>query len=66
MVCLVGVKTGRMKNRERKIGWRIAFFTVWFREKTRETKNKEKNFLSRPTFFYLPNLRGKWGGKSAE
>ena len=49
-----------------KIGWKIAFFTVWFREKTREMKNKEKNFLSGPTFFYPPNLRGKWGGKSAE
>ena len=35
-------------------------------EKTRETKNREKNFPSRPIFFYPPNLWGKWEEKSAK
>ena len=30
----------------------------------REIENKEENFPSDPTFFYPPNLGGKWGGKS--
>ena len=32
-------ETRRMKNRERKIGWKMAFFTVWFR---RENKRDRK------------------------
>ena len=30
----------------------------------REIENKKENFPSEPTFFYPPNLGGKWGGKS--
>ena len=44
----------------------MQFFTAWFREKTRGTKNGEKNFPSEPKFFYPPNLGGNWGGKSTE
>ena len=32
-------ETGRMKNRERKIGWKMTFFTFWFR---RENKRDRK------------------------
>jgi len=42
-VCLVGMKTGRMKNRERKIGWKMAFSPIWFkRENKRDKKWEEK------------------------
>ena len=38
-VCLVGVKIGRMENRERKVRWKMVFFTVWFRrENNRDRK----------------------------
>jgi len=36
---LVGVKTGRMKKKKRKIWWKIKFSLVWFR---RENKRKRK------------------------
>ena len=65
-VCLVGVKTRRMENKERKIGWKMAFSIVWLRRENKEIENRGKIFLSEPTFFYPPNLGGKWGGKSAE
>ena len=65
-VCLVGVKTGRMENGERKIGWKMAFSTVWLRKENKRDENMGENFPSGPTFFYPPNLGGKWGGKSAE
>ena len=51
-ICLVGVKTRRMKNRENKIGRNMSFSTVWFK---RETENGEENFPSDPHFFILPN-----------
>ena len=60
-VCLVGMKTEMMENKERKIGWK----TFDSGEKTRETENKEENNPSEPTLFYPPNLRGKWEGKDA-
>ena len=31
MVCLIGVKTGKMENRERKIEWKMTFSTVCLR-----------------------------------
>ena len=48
-VCLVGVKTKRMKNRERKIGWKMLFSTIWLKK-----ENRRESFPSRPTFFILP------------
>ena len=44
----------------------MAFSTVWFRRENKRDRKWGENFPSRPTFFYPPNLRGKWGGKSAE
>ena len=38
-VCLVGVKTGRMEKKERKIWWKIEFSLVWSR---RENKRDRK------------------------
>ena len=55
-----------MENRERKIGWKIAFFIVWFRRENKKDKKYEENKPSGPTFFYPLNLGGKWRGKSAE
>ena len=59
-VCLVMMKTGRMKNGERKKysgKWHFLLFSSG--EKTRETENKEENNPFGPTFFYPPNLGGK-------
>jgi len=44
--------------------WHFPLFGS--REKTRETENGEENFPFRPTFFYPPNLGGKWGEKSVD
>ena len=41
-------------------------FPCLVQERRREIENEEENFPSRPTFFYPSNLKGKWGGKSAE
>ena len=42
-VCLVGVKIGRMKNKERKIGWKMTFSTVCFKiENKRDRKWRGK------------------------
>ena len=49
-----------------KIGWKIAFFTVWSGGKTSETENEEENNPFGPTHFYPPNLGGKWGGSDAD
>ena len=65
-VCLVGMKTGRMKNRERKIEWKMLFSTVWLKKKIRETENRGESFPSWAHFFYPPKLGGKWGEKSDE
>ena len=43
-MCLVGVKTGRMKNRERKIWWKMLFSTVWLRKENRRDRKQRRNF----------------------
>ena len=63
-MCLVGVKTGRMENRERKIRWKMSFFTVWLRKENRRyRKQGEKVFPPKPTFFILPNWEQNGEGK---
>ena len=59
---MVGVKIRRMENRE-KYGEKWHFLLFVSREKTRETENRKKNNPYKPTFFYPPNLGGKWGEK---
>ena len=54
-------KIGRGKDNRK---WHFSLFGL--EEKTRETENGEENFPFRPTFFYPPNLGGKWEGKSVE
>ena len=66
MVCFVRVKIEMMENRERKIRWKIAFFTVWLRRENKRDRKQGGNFPSGPIFFYPPNLGGKRGGKSAK
>ena len=44
MVCLVGMKTGRMENRERKIGRKILFSTVWLGKENGEDIKPGRNF----------------------
>ena len=36
--CLVGVNTWMMKNKKRKIGLKMTFFTVWFKKENKEDK----------------------------
>ena len=43
-LCLVGVKTGRIENRRRKIRWKTVLFG-WGR-KMGKTKNPGESFLS--------------------
>ena len=62
----LGWKQGGWKIGRRKYDGKWNFPLFGSGEKTRETKNREENFPSVPTFFYPPNLGGKWGGKSAE
>ena len=64
-VCLVGVKTERMKNKERKIGWKMLFFTVWLRKENKRERKQGRKFSLPAHFFYPLKLGGKWGGKSA-
>ena len=49
-VCLVGVKTGRMEKKERKIWWKIEFLLFGPEEKTREIENEVENNPSGSTF----------------
>ena len=63
-LCLVGVKTERMKNRERKIGWKIAVFHCLVEErKQQRQKIGEKVFPHGPTFVILPNWEENEKGK---
>ena len=51
-LCLVGVKTGRMENRGRKIGWKMMFSTVWLvKENGEEGKPWKKFSLPSPHFW---------------
>ena len=50
-MCLVGVKTGRMENRERKIGWKMLFSTVWLGKENRKNRKPRRKFsLPGPLF----------------
>ena len=37
-VCLVGVKTGKMENRKRKIWWKMLFSTIWLRKENKRDR----------------------------
>ena len=63
---MVGVKTGRMENRKRKIRWKYNFLLFGSGEKTREIENEMENNPSTPTFFCPPNLGGKLRRKDVE
>ena len=59
-MCLVEVKTGKMKNRGRKIGWKMLFSTVWLgKENKKDRKPGRKFSLLSPHFFILPNWEEK-------
>ena len=63
-VCLVEVKIGRMRNKERKIWWKMAFFTVWFRRGGGEKSGGTHKFsilLLQNTI--SPNWRENWSKK---
>ena len=63
-VCLVGVKTGRMENKERKIGWKMAFFTVWLRGRVGEKSGGAHKFSLLPLQNTIsPNWRETWSEK---
>ena len=57
-VCLVGVKTGRMKNRERKIRWKMLFSTVWLRKENRRDRKQGRKF-SLPSPLFLSSQIGR-------
>ena len=60
-VRLIGVKTGRMKNRERKIGWKMTFFTVWLRGGGGEKSGGAHKFSLLPLQNTIsPNWSEKW------
>ena len=63
-MCLVGVKTRRMENKERKIKWKMLFFTVWLEKENRRDKKQERKFSPRAHFFNPPKSGGKCGEKS--
>ena len=66
-VCLVGVKTGRIKNRERKIGWKMLFFTVWLgKENRRDRKHGRKFSLPSPLILSSKIGRKMWREKCSE
>ena len=47
-----------MKNRERKIWWKMSFSTIWLRK-----ENREESFPFRPFFFILPIWKENGKGK---
>ena len=44
----------------------MTFSIVWFRRENKRDRKWREKFSLWPTFFYPPNLGGKWGGKSVE
>ena len=63
-VCLVGVKIGRMENRERKIWWKMTFFTVWLRGGGGEKSGGAHKFSLLPLQNTIsPNWREDWSKK---
>ena len=57
-LCLVGMKTGRMKNRERKILWKMKFSTVWLGKENGEDR-KPKRMFSLPSPHFLSSQIGR-------
>ena len=53
-VCLVGMKTWRIENRERKIGEKLNFPLLDSERKQKRQKIERKIFLLDPNFFILP------------
>ena len=52
-VCLVGVKTGRIENRKRKIEWKMLLSTVWLRKENRRDRKQGRKFsLLGPLFLF--------------
>jgi len=49
----------RKENRERKIRWKIAFFTVWFRRKNKRDKKWGGKFSPRTHIFLSPQFAMK-------
>jgi len=41
---LVGVKTERMENRERKIEWKMLFSIIWLRKENRRDRKYGRKF----------------------
>ena len=63
-VCLVGMKTGRMKNRKRKIKCKMTFFTVWLRGRGGEKSGGAHKFsLLHLQNTISPNWRENWSEK---
>ena len=59
-VCLVGMKTGRMENRERKIRLKMTFFTLWLRGRGgREKWWGPQVFSSPPSKYNISKLERK-------
>ena len=54
------MKIGRMENRERKIGWKMLFSTIWLGK-----ENRGEKILFQAHNFYPPKSRGKSKRKSA-
>ena len=64
-VYLVGVKTERMGNGERKIRWKMLFFTVWLRKENRKDRKYGRKFPLLSPFFLFSQIgremrRKKW------
>ena len=63
-VCLVGVKIGRMENKERKIGWKMTFFIVWLIGEGEEKSGGAHKFSLLPLQNTIsPNWRENWSEK---
>ena len=58
-VCLVGVKTWRLKNRERKISWKMTFFIVWFRRENKRDRKYGGKFSFRAHHFLSSQFERK-------
>ena len=56
-LCLVRGNLERMKNKERKIGWKTVFFTVWQREENIEDGKPGRNSLPGPQIFSFQTRR---------
>ena len=60
-VCLVGVKTKKLENRVRKIGWKMTIFTVLFKRKNKREKIGRK--IIPPDSLFLSSQFGRKIGR---